>query len=57
MTTTTPTKAELLEGYIRAWRWREEQIGNGMPLSIPEVPERRYEVKNGGERGEDFVTS
>ena len=43
MTATTPSKAELLEGYDRSgWRG-EEQIGSGMPLSIPEVRATRHE--------------
>lgn len=37
--------AELLEGYDRSGRRGEEQIGSGMLVGIPEVRDRRYELR------------
>lgn len=48
MTVTTPAGAELLEGYDRLCWPGQEQIGSGMPLGIPEAPDRWYEVKERG---------
>jgi hypothetical protein len=56
MSSTTPTEAELFEGYDRERRGQVEQIGSGMLPCIPEVPERWYEVRHGGSGGEYFVT-
>ena len=56
MSATTPTDTELFEGYDRARQRSEEQIGSGMLLRIPEVPKSWYEVKNGRNGGESFVT-
>ena len=56
MTGATPTVTELLEGYDRMRLRREEQIGSGMPLSIPEVRDLWYEAEKCGWPGELFVT-
>jgi hypothetical protein len=39
MAVTTPTEADLLEGYDRSSPRGEKQIGSGMLLSTPEAPD------------------
>src|SRR6185436_18270904 len=48
MTSTTPSRAELSEGYDRVGRRGEEQIGNGMLPGILEVRDRWYELEQAG---------
>ncbi len=56
MSVPTPAQARLVEGYDRRRKWAEEQIGSGMLLPYREVPDRWYEVKNGGSGSDLFVT-
>jgi hypothetical protein len=56
MAVPTPAPAELLEGYDRRRVWTEEQIGSGMLLPDPEVPDRWYEVKSRCTGSDLFVT-
>ena len=56
MSVPTLAEAELLGGYDRTRWWAEEQIGSGMLLPYPEVPDRWYEVEKRRMGGDHFVT-